>query len=207
MRVPGPSRANQVLRGALLGCGHVAPFHLRAWACVEGAEIAALANRTVEKAYVLAREFSIPAEKVYSDYRDLLRQEELDFVDIATAPQVHRQQVEAAASHGKHVLCQEPFAPSLEDAYAMLDACEQAGVLFSINENWRWRRWYRSIKQLLDEGVIGRVRCLLSYLCARRPVVCSLVTAKPTAFSRWKCCGPVTRADTGSYIPIVGKGD
>jgi len=147
-----------VLRGALLGCGHISPFHLRAWERIKGVEIVALANRTVSKAEARAREFGIPLEHVYGDYRELLENEELDFVDIATAPHVHRQQVEAAAAHGLHVLCQKPFAPTLDDARAMMGACDRAGVLFSINENWRWRSWYREVKHLLDQGVIGRPR-------------------------------------------------
>jgi len=148
----------RTLRGAMLGCGHISHFHLRAWAQIEGVEIVALANRTVGKAETRAREFGIPLSHVYSDYRDLLEGEELDFVDIATAPHIHRRQVEAAAAHGLHVLCQKPFAPTLEDARAMIAACEGAGVLLSINENWRWRSWYREIKRLLDGGAIGRPR-------------------------------------------------
>jgi predicted dehydrogenase len=150
--------ADRPLHGALLGCGHVSLFHLRAWAQIEGVEIVALANRTVGKAEVRAREFDIPLEHVYSDYRELLDNEEIDFVDIATAPHVHREQVEASAVHGRHVLCQKPFAPTLEDAQAMMAACDRAGVLFSINENWRWRSWYREVKRLLDEGAVGHPR-------------------------------------------------
>lgn len=156
-------RPDRVLRGAMLGCGHVALFHLRAWARIEGVTIVALANRTVGKAEARAREFGIPLEQVYSDYRELLDKEGLDFVDIATAPNIHRQQVEAAAARGLHVLCQKPFAPTLDDAQAMIAAGDRAGVLFSINENWRWRSWYREVKRLLDEGTIGRPRYVRLY--------------------------------------------
>jgi predicted dehydrogenase len=142
----------------MLGCGHICPFHLRAWAEIEGVEIVALANRTVGKAEAQAQEFGISLSHVYSDYRELLEGERLDFVDIATAPHIHRQQVEAAAAHGLHVLCQKPFALTLEDACAMSAACEGAGVLLTINENWRWRAWYREIKRLLDQEAIGRPR-------------------------------------------------
>jgi predicted dehydrogenase len=150
-------RSGHVLRGAMLGCGHISPFHLRAWERIEGVEIVALANRTISKAEARAREFGISLGRVYGDYRKLLdrEKEEIDFVDIATAPDVHRQQVEAAAAHGLHILCQKPMAPTLADAHAMIAACDRAGVLFSINENWRWRTWYREIKRLLDEGVVG----------------------------------------------------
>jgi predicted dehydrogenase len=121
-------------------------------------EIVALANRTIQKAKIRALEFGIPLDHVYSDYHELLEQEDLDFVDIATAPHIHRQQVEAAAQRGMNIICQKPFAPSLEDAKAMIDICQQANVLFSINENWRWRVWYREIKKLLDQGAIGQPR-------------------------------------------------
>ncbi len=40
----------------------------------------------------------------------------------------------------------------------MMASCQQAGVLFSVNENWRWRSWYREVKNLLDRGAIGRPR-------------------------------------------------
>ncbi|MEW5815832.1 MAG: Gfo/Idh/MocA family oxidoreductase [Spirochaetota bacterium] len=154
---------NRTLRGAILGCGHIAPFHLRAWSQIQGVEIAALANRTFGKAEARAREFGLPLDHIYSDYQELLEKEEIDFVDIATAPQIHRQQVEAASRHGLHVLCQKPFAPSLEDARAMISASNRAGVLFSINENWRWRSWYREVKRLLDSGLIGRPRYICIY--------------------------------------------
>jgi len=146
------------LRGALLGCGSSAPFHLRAWAQIEGVSIVALANRTVAKAEALAEEFSIAPGHVYGDYHKLLDNEELDFVDIATAPHIHRQQVVAAAEHGVHVLCQKPFATSMEEARAMIAACRERSVRCVVNENWRWRSWYRELKQMLDQGTVGKPR-------------------------------------------------
>jgi predicted dehydrogenase len=149
---------DHILRGALIGCGHISVYHLRAWAQIKGVEIVALANRTKSKAEERAREFGIPMEHVYSDYRELLRNEELDFVDIATAPDIHRMQVEDAATHGVNVFCQKPFAPTLEDAQIMMRSCNQAGVLFAINDNWRWRSWYRDLKRYLQQGMIGYPR-------------------------------------------------
>ena len=146
------------MRAALLGCGQVSFYQLHAWAQIEGVEVVALYNRTIEKAQERARQFGIPPEHVYDNYQALLDHESLDFVDVATAPVNHRELVEAAAGHGLPVLCQKPFAPSLEDARAMISACQEAGVLFSINENWRWRPWYLDVKRLLDEKVIGQLR-------------------------------------------------
>ncbi len=147
--------AKVVLRGALFGCGQVTKYHMRAWAMIPNVTIAAVANRTIEKAYETARLYGIGDEHVYQSYLDLLRNETIDFVDIATAPEIHFDQVMAAASYGCHILCQKPFAPSLELARAMIRAANEAGVLLSIHENWRWRSWYRETKAILEAGTIG----------------------------------------------------
>jgi predicted dehydrogenase len=150
--------SHQVLRGALIGTGTISYHHLVAWQHVPGVQIVALYNRTLDKAQRRAEQFGIDPAHVYSDYQKLLACEVLDFVDIATAPSAHRTQVEAAAARGLPILCQKPLAPALDDAQAMIAACVQAGVLLSVNENWRWRSWYRTLKRLLDESRIGRVR-------------------------------------------------
>jgi predicted dehydrogenase len=146
------------MRAALLGCGEVSEHHLKAWAQVEGVEIVALYNRTRDKALQRASQIGLAPEHVYADVEALLEQEALDFVDIATAPSVHKEQVEAAAAHGVAVLCQKPLALTLDEAQAMRTTCQRAGVLLSVNENWRWRPWYREVKGLLEREALGRLR-------------------------------------------------
>jgi predicted dehydrogenase len=148
-------QSKPILKGAMLGAGQVAPYQLKAWQSIGGVEIAAIANRTISKAKSLAEQFGIDEQHVYGDYRELLEKEDIDFVDVATAPHVHREQVEACARYGLPVLCQKPFATSVGDAWKMIDACDREGVLLSINENWRWRSWYRQVKSHLDAGKIG----------------------------------------------------
>ena len=149
----------ELLRGALIGTGSIAPYHLTAWQRAPGVEIVALCNRTTEKARALGERFGIAPDHVYGDLDELLAHEPgLQFVDIATAPDLHRVQTEIAASHGLHVLCQKPLAPSLDDAQAMLAACQAAGVVLSVNENWRWRSWYRQVQKHLQLGTLGRLR-------------------------------------------------
>lgn len=149
---------NKPLRGAMLGTGSISIHHMRAWQAISNLQIVALANRTRERALAMGREFGISDDHIYADYRELLDRETLDFVDVATAPSIHYEQVIAAAQHGVHVLCQKPFAQTLAEARAMIAACDQAGVRCVVHENWRWRRWYREIKAMLDQGVIGKPR-------------------------------------------------
>lgn len=143
------------LRGALLGCGQVSFFHLAAWQAIEEVEIVALYNRTRRAAEARAAEFGIPLSHVYDDVNELFKREKIDFADVATAPQAHRENVLTALEYGLPVLCQKPLALSLHEAQEMIEAAEGAGVLLCANENWRWRAWYLALKQLIDAGTIG----------------------------------------------------
>lgn len=156
------------LRFALLGTGFWARYQLAAWREVPGACCVALYNRTRSKAEALAREFNVPA--VYDDAEELLRLERPDFVDIVTDVSTHRQFVELAARHGVHAICQKPLAPTLDDAGAMIAACQQAGVSLAVHENWRWQAPLRELKRVLASGAVGPVfRARIDY-CNSFPV-------------------------------------
>lgn len=143
------------LKFAIFGCGFWSQFQLGAWTEIEGAECVALYNRTVSKAQKLAVRFGVP--RVYSDPEELLRKEELDFVDIITDVDTHAMFTEMAVRHGiKNVICQKPMAPDYETAKHMVRICRDAGVRFYIHENYRWEAPVRRFRAILDTGVIGK---------------------------------------------------
>jgi predicted dehydrogenase len=147
----------QPLNGALVGAGRVSQFHLTAWSEIPEARICAIADPDLESAHARAAEFNIPAERVYASLEELLNAEtRLDFVDLATPPNTHLELVRIAAARRLAINCQKPFAMSLIEAREMIRISAGAGVLLNINENWRWRSWYREIHALIQEGQIGR---------------------------------------------------
>jgi predicted dehydrogenase len=141
------------LRFAVLGAGFWSRYQLAAWREVGGAECVAVCDAVRAKAEARAREFSVP--RVYESAAELLRQERLDFVDIISSPDTHRELVHLAAQHQIPVICQKPMAPSLADAERMVEVCRDAAVPFFVHENWRWQTPLRRLKQVLDEGQIG----------------------------------------------------
>ena len=94
-------------------------------------------------------------DRRYADAAEMLAEEKLDFVDIATTVGSHRALVELAAAHRLPAICQKPFAPTLEDAKAMVAACEKAGVPLMVHENFRWQSPIQAVKAVLDSGEIG----------------------------------------------------
>jgi len=143
------------LRFALLGAGFWARYQLAAWRELNGARCVAVYNRTRDKAERLAQEFGVAA--VYDDPESMIREQQLDFIDIVTAVETHRTLVELGARSNLPVICQKPLAPSLADAEAMADACRVANVPLLVHENWRWQTPLRRVRRILDEDPIGRV--------------------------------------------------
>jgi predicted dehydrogenase len=138
---------------ALLGAGYAARIQLACWREIPGATVIGVWNRSSDRASALAAEFGVPS---FDELDTLVAHPAVDAVDIATAVETHHDYARRAAAAGKHVLCQKPLAPSFAEAEALVRDCETAGVRLMVNENWRWRPWYRAARDLLDRGVIGQ---------------------------------------------------
>lgn len=142
-----------MLRGGLIGCGFFAANHLNAWAQVAGAEIVALCDRDPDRLAQASASFGI--NRRYADAAEMLQQEALDFVDIATTVPTHRPLVELAAKAGVHMICQKPLANSMADAKAMVSAAADAQRVLMVHENFRWQSAIRQTATELRQGAIG----------------------------------------------------
>ncbi len=140
-------------RFALIGCGFFAQNHLNAWAQIPEVELVATCDIDPAKAQAAAEQFG---GRPYTDARELLEREDVDFVDIATTPPTHRMMVELAAAHGVAAICQKPLAWEMSDAKAMVDAMAAKNLPFMVHENFRFQSPMRRIKQVIDSGAIGR---------------------------------------------------
>jgi predicted dehydrogenase len=140
--------------GVLIGAGYFARHHMEAWRRMPGVRIVAVADPAPGKAAEFAREFGIPNS--YATAEELLDREASDFVDIVTRPELHLPMIRCAAERRRHVICQKPMAPTMEECLAMVETCESHRVRLMIHENWRWQPWYRHIRALIDAGSIGQ---------------------------------------------------
>ena len=143
------------LKGALIGCGFFAVNQMHGWKDAEGAEIVAICDRDPERLKLVGDEFGIARR--YDDAAKMFADGGFNFVDVATTVTSHRALVELAAAHKIPVICQKPFAPTMDDAKAMVEACRKAGVPLMIHENFRWQSPMLAAKTALDSGAIGEV--------------------------------------------------
>jgi len=145
-------------RVGLVGTGYWSDLHLQSWTRAEKADLVALCNRSPEKLYRRAEQYNIAKEHCYPSIDEMLAREKLDIVDIVTAPPSHAELVKKAAAAGKHIMCQKPFAYTLQEGKEMVEAGKKAGVRFMVLENWPFLNPFPKIKTMIDDGTLGKIR-------------------------------------------------
>jgi len=121
------------------------------------AEIAGICDEDPARMEGTARNFSIPAERRFTDYRQCLEQTRPDIVILCPKTGEHGAWVEKVAPFGTHILVEKPMAASLSDADAMMRAVEATGKTMVINWPLAWYPPHITTKRLIDQGMIGDV--------------------------------------------------
>ncbi|HQA69928.1 MAG TPA: Gfo/Idh/MocA family oxidoreductase, partial [Aggregatilineales bacterium] len=143
------------VRVGVIGSGFIGNIHVDALKRVPDAEIVAVASKTPGKAAAFAAERGIP--NAYEDYRELLARDDIDAVTVGVPNYLHEEVVCAAAEAGKHIMCEKPFARTIQEAERMLAAVREAGVKLVYGEMLCFAPKYVRAKRLVEEGALGEV--------------------------------------------------
>ncbi|GAA5508505.1 Gfo/Idh/MocA family oxidoreductase [Novipirellula caenicola] len=115
----------------------------------------AVCARNKEKAQAFADNWGY--ESVETDWREMLKRDDIDAIDVCTPNNLHKEISIAAAEAGKMVLCEKPLALNQADGEEMCQAVEKAGVKNMVWYNYRRVPAVTLAKQLIDEGRLGRI--------------------------------------------------
>ena len=118
-------------------------------------KLVAIAGRNVEAAQEAARRYGY--EKVYADWREMLADPAVQLFDNGGPNDTHAEPCIAAAQAGKHLFCEKPLARNAEEAKAMLDAAQKAGVKHMVAHNYRFVPAIRQAYELIQSGALGRI--------------------------------------------------
>jgi len=144
------------VRIGIVGSGFVAEIHAGSIARhVRGARVEAVASPTPGHAEGLAARHRVPHH--LTEWRALLDMKAIDVVLVACPNDMHHAVAVAAAEAGKHVICEKPLARNLHEADEMVRACARSGVLLLYAEELCFAPKYVRMKQLVDEGAVGKV--------------------------------------------------
>jgi len=151
--MPDPKSLRPVGVG-LIGSQFVTSIHAEALRACAQADLRAVASPTPGNAEAFAKRHGIA--KHFTDYRELLKLQDVDMVVVGVPNDLHCAITLAAAAAGKHVVMEKPLCLNLAEADQMIAACRKAKVKLMYAEELCFAPKYVRLKALLDEGALGR---------------------------------------------------
>lgn len=142
-----------MVKFALVGAGFIAQSHASAIKQIKGSNIVAVVDKIEEKGRKLAEDCNA---KYYTDIDEMLKDADVDCVDICVPTFLHEEMVLKAAAARKHILCEKPLALSIKEADNMIKAVKDNGVKAMVGHALRFWPEYAKIKEYLDSGILGK---------------------------------------------------
>lgn len=163
---------NGKLQVAVVGCGGIAnQKHFPALQSqADKCDIAAFCDIIEERAVNACKKYGNSESKVYTDYKELLKDPEIDVVHVCTPNNAHCPVTVAAFEAGKHVMCEKPMAATTVDAQKMMDAWRKSGKKFTIGYQNRFRKDTQILKKACDAGKLGDIYFAKAHAIRRRAV-------------------------------------
>lgn len=144
------------LRIGVVGLGWVASAHIETLKHVTGARVTAVCSSRKHNAADLEKKYGVPL-KVYSDYAEMLKDKDIDVIDICTPHHMHADQAIAAAQAGKHIILEKPICLTFEQAKAVRHAVRKAGVKVCVCFECRFSAHFTMIRSVLEQGLLGEI--------------------------------------------------
>lgn len=156
----------------IIGCGGIAnQKHFPALKKnAELCEMVAFCDVIEERAKKAADEFGISEAKVYTDYRELLNNADIEVVHICTPNVSHSEIAIASFAAKKHVYCEKPMSHSTEEAEKMVAAWKESGMQFTVGYQNRFRPEVQNLHTACEQGELGEIYYGKAHAVRRRGV-------------------------------------
>lgn len=160
-----------MLKIGIIGCGGIAfGKHLPALAKIEEVELVAFCDIIESQAGKASEEYGVEGSKVYTDYKELLKDEDIDVIHVLTPNSSHAEISIASMEAGKHVMCEKPMAKTADEAHAMVEAMQRTGKKLTIGYQNRFRPDSQYLKTISENGDLGEVYNAKAHAIRRRAV-------------------------------------
>jgi len=157
-----------MVRLGFVGAGGIANWQARYFSAMPDVKLAAVADVVEEKARKFAEKWGIPRVNVFTDYREMYEEVDLDAVTICTPHRFHAAPAIHAMERGLHVLTEKPMAASSEEAYKMWTTSLRTGKILMVGFQTRWFPQLRLARRYVEKGELGKIYYSETTLGGRR---------------------------------------
>ena len=147
----------------IIGAGWIAHKMAEALRPLKDVEVHAIASRSIEKAKSFADEWNIP--KAYGSYEEMVSDDSVDLVYIATPHSHHYQHAMLALDHGKPVLVEKAFTANAAEAEELINTARSRGIFITEAIWTRYMPLSHKVSEIMKSGIIGEPRVLTATLC------------------------------------------
>ena len=137
----------------VIGCGHWGPNHIRVFSALTGSTVTAVADPDERRLEAVGE--SHPAVRRVTDYRELLNQESLNAVVVATPTRMHYGIAKAALEARKHVLVEKPLCLTTLEGEELVRLARQNGVVLMVGQVFLFHNGIAKLKEFLEAGEAG----------------------------------------------------
>ena len=149
---------DRTVKIGIIGCGGIANGkHMPSLKKIKNAQMVAFCDIIEERAVKAAEEYGVEGAKVYTDYKELLKDKDIEVVHVCTPNRSHAFISIDAMEAGKHVMCEKPMAKTYKEAKEMLDTSERTGMKLTIGYQSRWRADSLYLKKMCEDGELGEI--------------------------------------------------
>lgn len=142
------------LNAAVIGCGSISPNHLETLLNCQDANLIAVCDIDEQKVRKASQKYNC---KAYTDYKEMLKYEDIDVVHICTPHYLHAPIAIEAMKAGKNVLTEKPMAISISDAKEMINVSKETDMKLGVCFQNRYNTTSIRIKELIESGRVGSV--------------------------------------------------
>lgn len=186
-----------MIKIGIIGCGKIAQVrHIPEYLENPDAKLVGFFDMDQERTKELAEKYD---GKAYESAEALLADPEIEAVSVCAANYAHAELTIKALKAGKHVLCEKPMATNLEDCEAMVKAAKESGKYLMIGHNQRLAKAHVKAKELIDEGLIGRIISFRTTFGHGGPETWSITPGKNVWFFDKKRAAMGAMADLGVH--------
>jgi len=142
----------------VIGCGQWGPNHVRVFSELERSTVVACADPASDRLDRIGRRF--PHVRTMTDYRDLLSDESIDAVVVATPTKTHAQIVREALNAGKHVLAEKPLCTRSSEAQALAKLADTTGRVLMVGHVFLFNNGINKLREKIQNDELGRIHYL-----------------------------------------------
>ena len=160
------------IKAGIIGCGGIGTGkHLPALkALSDRVEVVGFCDIIEERAQKACKEFGAEGAKVYTDYKEMLKDESIQTIHVCTPNRSHSFISIDAMKAGKHVICEKPMAKTYAEAKAMLDCSKETGRILTIGYQNRYTKESMYVKRFCESGEAGDIYYAKAHAIRRRGV-------------------------------------